>query len=46
MKRMLFPNSLNSFVKITSLSDGADYYDAVTFAERVSREEGFFSEGA
>src|ERR1700722_412962 len=45
MKKMLFDNSLKPCVKIACLTEHAGYSDAISLAERVSREDGVVSEG-
>ncbi|MGB7584703.1 MAG: cysteate synthase [Terriglobales bacterium] len=45
MKKMLFAGSLRSCVKIICLTGHAGYSDAISFAELISREDGFVSEG-
>jgi cysteate synthase len=45
MRKMLFDSALNPCVKIVCLTGHAAYSDAISFAERVSREDGFVSEG-
>ncbi|HLW87093.1 MAG TPA: cysteate synthase [Terriglobales bacterium] len=45
MRKMLFTNPLKPCVKIICLTGGASYSDAISFAERISREEGFVAEG-
>lgn len=45
LQRMRFTEPLDSCVKIVSLVGFTDYYDAITFAERVSSLDGFFPEG-
>ena len=45
MQRMRFATRLNYCVKIICLTGSADYADAISFAERISRSNGFYSEG-
>jgi cysteate synthase len=45
LDRMLFADPLHSSVRIVCLGGSADYYDAITVADRISRVEGFFAEG-
>jgi cysteate synthase len=45
MRKMLFSEALKPCVKIISLTGHATYSDAISFAGRVSREDGFVNEG-
>jgi cysteate synthase len=45
MKKMLFANPLKACVRVICLTGKASYSDAIAFADRVSREAGFVSEG-
>jgi cysteate synthase len=45
LNRMLVADPLQSSVRIVCLGGSADYYDAITVADRISRVEGFFAEG-
>jgi cysteate synthase len=45
LDRMLFADPLRSSVRIVCLGGSADYFDAITVADRISRVEGFFAEG-
>jgi cysteate synthase len=45
MRKMLFDSALNPCVKIVCLTGHAAYSDAISFAERISRKDGFVSEG-
>ncbi|HEY7417010.1 MAG TPA: cysteate synthase [Ktedonobacteraceae bacterium] len=42
---MQFAAPLDACVKVVALSGSADYYDAIQFANRISSQEGFLSEG-
>jgi cysteate synthase len=44
MKKMLFAHPIKPCVKIICLT-GASYSDAISFSERISREDGFVGEG-
>jgi cysteate synthase len=43
--RMQFAEALDPCVKIVAIGGNADYYDAIVFAERLARLEGFVPEG-
>lgn len=45
LKRMLFADQLDPCVKIVSLGGSADYHDAITLAQHLSQQPGFFPEG-
>lgn len=45
LHRLQSPGPLDPRVKIVSLVGFTDYYDAITLAERVSRQDGFIAEG-
>jgi cysteate synthase len=45
MRKMLFANVLRPCIKIICLTGHAAYSDAISLAERISREDGFVSEG-
>jgi cysteate synthase len=45
LHRMQFADPLNSSVQIVCLGGSADYYDAITVANRISWVGGFFAEG-
>jgi cysteate synthase len=45
MRKMLFADPLKPCVKTICLTEHAGYSDAISFAERISREDGFVSEG-
>jgi cysteate synthase len=45
LNRLRFAQPLEPCVKIVSLIGFTDYYDAITLAGKISRVEGFFSEG-
>ncbi|HXU36604.1 MAG TPA: cysteate synthase [Blastocatellia bacterium] len=45
LHRLQYPGPLDPRVKIVSLTGFTDYYDAITLAERVSRQDGFIAEG-
>lgn len=45
LHRLQYPGPLDPRVKIVSLVGFTDYYDAITLAERVSRQDGFIAEG-
>jgi cysteate synthase len=45
MRKMLFANPLKPCVKIICLTGHSGYSDATSFADRISREDGFVGEG-
>lgn len=45
LQKMMFFQPLDPCVKVVSLVGFQDYYDAITFADRVCRLNGFFLEG-
>jgi cysteate synthase len=45
LQKLRFAGRLKSCVKIISLTGDAGYSDAIAFAERIAREEGFVCEG-
>jgi cysteate synthase len=45
LNRMRVADPVQSSVRIACLGGSADYYDAITVADRISRVEGFFAEG-
>lgn len=45
LSTLQFSESIDSCVKIVSLTGFTDYFDAITLADRVSKIEGFFPEG-
>jgi cysteate synthase len=45
MRKMLFANPLKPCIKVICLTERAGYSDAISFAERISRADGFVSEG-
>jgi cysteate synthase len=45
MSKMQFAGGIGPSVKIVSLTQGADYSDAITFANAITQRDGFTSEG-
>jgi cysteate synthase len=45
MRKMLFANPIKPCIKVICLTERAGYSDAISFAERISRADGFVSEG-